>query len=47
MPLDSLYLINSPKKSDIDFLISFSDNLTVDEYTTNYYSKQKRLTSRF
>ncbi len=24
--------------SDVDFLISFSDNLSVDEYTKNYFA---------
>ena len=34
-------------KSDIDFLISFSDNLTVDEYTNNYFSLHYRLKELF
>ena len=25
-------------KSDIDFLISFADNLSIEEYTNNYFS---------
>lgn len=35
------------EKSDIDFLISFSDNLTVDEYTNNYFSLHYRLRELF
>jgi predicted nucleotidyltransferase len=35
------------EKSDIDFLISFSDNLTVDEYTNNYFSLHYRLKELF
>jgi len=33
--------------SDIDFLISFSDNLTVDEYTKNYFTLQYKLRELF
>jgi hypothetical protein len=33
--------------SDIDFLISFSDNLTVDEYTKNYFILQYKLRELF
>jgi len=34
-------------KSDIDFLISFSDNLSVDEYTNNYFSLHYKLRELF
>jgi hypothetical protein len=33
--------------SDIDFLISFSDNLSVDEYTKNYFTLQFKLRELF
>lgn len=33
--------------SDVDFLISFSDNLTVDEYTKNYFILQYKLRELF
>lgn len=33
--------------SDIDFLISFSDNLTVAEYTNNYFILQYKLRELF
>ncbi|MBN2778408.1 MAG: nucleotidyltransferase domain-containing protein [Bacteroidales bacterium] len=33
--------------SDIDLLISFSDNLTLDEYTNNYFELHYRLRSLF
>ncbi len=33
--------------SDIDFLISFSDNLTVDEYTQNYFTLHYKLRELF
>lgn len=33
--------------SDIDFLISFADNLTVDEYTDNYFKLQYKLRELF
>ncbi|NPV51644.1 MAG: nucleotidyltransferase domain-containing protein [Candidatus Methanofastidiosum sp.] len=33
--------------SDIDFLISFSDNLTVDEYTKNYFTLHYKLRELF
>ena len=33
--------------SDIDFLISFSDNLTVDEYTKNYFALHYKLRELF
>ncbi len=35
------------EKSDIDFLISFADNLTVEEYTNNYFSLHYRLRGLF
>ena len=33
--------------SDIDFLISFSDNLSIEEYTNNYFSLQYQLREMF
>ena len=33
--------------SDIDFLISFSDSLSVEEYTNNYFSLHYKLRSLF
>lgn len=33
--------------SDIDFLFSFTDNLTVEEYTNNYFSLQYQLCNIF
>jgi hypothetical protein len=33
--------------SDIDFLISFSDNLTIDEYTNNYFALHYKLRELF
>ncbi len=36
-----------PEKSDIDFLISFSDTLTVEEYTDNYFALQYKLRELF
>lgn len=33
--------------SDIDFLISFSDNLSVDEYTENYFALHYKLRELF
>lgn len=33
--------------SDIDFLISFSENLTVDEYTQNYFLLHYKLRELF
>lgn len=33
--------------SDIDFLISFADNLSVEEYTNNYFSLHYRLRELF
>lgn len=35
------------KDSDIDFLFSFADNLTVEEYTNNYFSLHYRLREIF
>jgi len=35
------------EKSDIDFLISFADNLTVEEYTNNYFSLHYKLRELF
>ena len=33
--------------SDIDFLISFSDNLSIDEYTSNYFALHYKLRELF
>lgn len=33
--------------SDIDFLISFSENLTIDEYTQNYFTLHYKLRELF
>ena len=33
--------------SDIDFLISFADNLTIEEYTNNYFSLHYKLRDLF
>jgi predicted nucleotidyltransferase len=38
---------NFRKDSDIDFLISFDKNLTVEEYTTNYFTFQYKLRELF
>ena len=38
---------NFNENSDIDFLISFADNVTVEEYTTNYVSLHYRLRELF
>ena len=35
------------EKSDIDFLISFADNLTIEEYTNNYFSLHYKLRELF
>lgn len=35
------------KDSDIDFLISFEDDLTVDEYTKNYFTLHYKLRELF
>lgn len=34
-------------KSDIDFLISFADNLSIEEYTANYFSLHNKLRALF
>jgi len=34
-------------ESDMDFLISFSENLTVEEYTNNYFTLQYKLRDLF
>lgn len=34
---------NFTDESDVDFLISFADNLSVDEYTQNYFELQYQL----
>jgi uncharacterized protein len=38
---------NFRKDSDIDFLISFADNLTVEEYTNNYFLLHYKLRELF
>ena len=35
------------RDSDFDFLISFADNLSVEEYTNNYFSLHYRLRELF
>lgn len=35
------------KESDIDFLISFSDKLSVEEYTNNYFALHYQLQELF
>ncbi len=35
------------EKSDIDFLISFADNLSVEEYTNNYFLLHHKLKELF
>jgi predicted nucleotidyltransferase len=35
------------ENSDIDFLISFADNLTVEEYSNNYFSLHYKLRELF
>ncbi len=34
-------------QSDIDFLISFSDNVSIEEYTANYFSLHYKLRELF
>ncbi len=38
---------NFNKNSDIDFLISFIDNITIEEYTDNYFSLHYKLKDLF
>jgi predicted nucleotidyltransferase len=38
---------NFNEKSDIDFLISFADNLSIEEYTNNYFSLHYKLRELF
>lgn len=38
---------NFKQDSDIDFLISFKKNLSVEEYTENYFSLQYKLRNLF
>ena len=53
LKVKSLYAFGSvvskkfSKDSDIDFLISFADNLSVEEYTNNYFSLHYRLRELF
>ena len=35
------------KNSDIDFLLSFSENLTIEEYTNNYFTLHYKLRELF
>lgn len=35
------------KKSDIDFLISFKDNLSIEDYTNNYFALHYKLRELF
>ena len=49
LQVDKMYAFGSvvsqsfDEKSDIDFLISFSDNLSVEEYTNNYFALHYKL----
>ncbi|MEI6049274.1 MAG: nucleotidyltransferase domain-containing protein [Bacteroidota bacterium] len=53
LKIKRLYAIGSvvsdkfTEKSDIDFLISFSDNLTIEDYTNNYFSLHYSLRELF
>lgn len=38
---------NFNDRSDIDFLLSFNDNLTIEEYTNNYFTLQYKLRELF
>jgi predicted nucleotidyltransferase len=38
---------NFNDRSDIDFLLSFNDNLTIEEYTNNYFKLQYKLRELF
>jgi predicted nucleotidyltransferase len=38
---------NFNENSDIDFLISFADNLTIEEYTNNYFNLHYKLKELF
>lgn len=38
---------NFTDESDIDFLISFADNISIEEYTENYFELQYRLRDLF
>lgn len=51
--IDKLYAFGSvvserfTDQSDIDFLIAFNENLTIEEYTSNYFSLQYGLRALF
>jgi Predicted nucleotidyltransferases len=51
--IDSLYLFGSAnteyfnEKSDIDFLVSFKKDLSIEEYTDNYFELQYALRKLF
>lgn len=53
LKLKKLYVFGSAvssrftKNSDIDFLISFSDDLTIEEYTQNYFTLHYKLRELF
>lgn len=53
LEINKLYIFGSATSddfnddSDIDFLISFADNLSVDEYTDNYFKLQYKLRELF
>ncbi len=53
LKINKLYIFGSATSenfnddSDLDFLISFADNLTVDEYTDNYFKLQYKLRELF
>lgn len=38
---------NFKENSDIDFLISFDENLSIEQYTNNYFSLQYKLRNLF
>ena len=43
----SVVSVNFTDESDIDFLISFSEHLTIEEYTNNYFTLQYKLRDLF
>ncbi len=53
LKINKLYIFGSATSddfnddSDIDFLISFADNLSIDEYTDNYFKLQYKLRELF
>ncbi len=51
--INKMYLFGSAtsdkfnKNSDIDFLISFNDNISIDDYTDNYFELHYKLSDLF